>query len=62
MTGQISTRCFVCDAKLESEKEENMHICLKCRAYGLLEGCWPEKDLVSVISDATCSRPVAAVR
>jgi hypothetical protein len=62
MTEQTSTRCFVCDAKLESEKERNMHICFTCRTYGLLNGCWPERGRTSVLPDATCSRPVAAFR
>ena len=51
MTKQESTRCLVCDAKLQSEKERNMDICFTCRTYGLLNGCWPETERISVLPD-----------
>jgi hypothetical protein len=54
MTEQISTRCIVCGVQLESEKERNMHICFECRTYGLLNGCWPVRECISVLPDATC--------
>jgi hypothetical protein len=49
MTEQTSTRCLVCDAKLQSEKERNMDICFTCRTYGLLNGRWPETERISVL-------------
>ena len=51
MTEQTSTRCLVCDAKLQSEKERNMDICFTCRTYGLLNGCRPETERISVLPD-----------
>jgi hypothetical protein len=53
MIEQTSTRCLVCEAKLQSEKERNMDICFKCRIYGLLNGCWPETERISVLPDRT---------
>jgi hypothetical protein len=62
MTEHTSTGCFVCDAKLESEKERNILICFTCRTYGLLNGCWPERERISVLAGANCSSPVATFR
>jgi hypothetical protein len=44
-----STRCHVCDASLQSEREQMTHICFKCRRYGLLNGRWPETNTASVL-------------
>lgn len=55
MTEQTSTRCLICDAKLESEKEQNIHICYTCRAYGLLNNCWPERGRIFVFQTSAAA-------
>ena len=36
--------CNVCGAVLRSEREQHIHICIECRRYGLLNGCWPVQE------------------
>jgi hypothetical protein len=44
MEEKHSGRCHNCGAQLKSEKEMEMEICLECRRYGLLYGCWPKQQ------------------
>jgi hypothetical protein len=41
MSEDTSIHCNICCAHLESERERSILICLECRRYGLLNGCWP---------------------
>ena len=45
-----SGRCQNCGIELKSDKEKDMEICLECRRYGLLYGCWPKHHI-----DDTCA-------
>jgi hypothetical protein len=47
MTENLSSRCLICDAKLQSEKEQKIRICFECRRYGLLNGYWPKSVMLS---------------
>jgi hypothetical protein len=49
MGEKISTRCSHCDSALRTEKEKSMGICLECRSYGLLHGCWPDTKMTVAI-------------
>jgi len=44
MDTQHSDRCHNCGGELQRDKEKEMEICLECRRYGLLDGCWPKHD------------------
>jgi hypothetical protein len=42
MDEKDSDRCHNCGVELQGDKEKEMEICLECRRYGLLYGCWPK--------------------